>query len=130
MNCITTWTAPTAYFSRMYWDPEPDRPRKRRDGMGCRGRERRRGRNVGSWVGSTPFLARIGTRNRRPSPGLRPPSPPLRAGERAGRGGRSWKAQWLACIVIVVSAHSATAAERTEHFDQDPAWDGHHNRAE
>src|SRR5439155_3507921 len=44
----------------------------------------------GSWVARTPFLARMGTRSRRPSPGLRPPSPPLRAGERAGRGGRSW----------------------------------------
>jgi len=30
-------------------------------------------------------------RSESPSPGLRPPSPPLNAGERAGRGGVAWK---------------------------------------
>src|SRR5213593_4093190 len=37
------------------------------------------------------FLKCIGTMNRSesPSPGLRPPSPPPKAGERAGRGGGS-----------------------------------------
>ena len=37
---------------------------------------------------------------------------------------------WIACIVIILGGHSvAAAAERTEHFDKDPGWHGHNNRA-
>src|SRR5215831_5548800 len=32
-------------------------------------------------------------------------------------------------LCVVCSAGVAVAAERTEHFDKDPGWDGHNNRA-
>ena len=59
-----------------------------------------------AWVhGEPPFAlcACIGTMNRSESPslGLRPPSPPPKAGERAGRRGGSWRAPFRffsACI--------------------------------
>ena len=58
-----------------------------------RGRAGRRGGNDGSWRASSALRPCSGTMNRSesPSPGLRPPSPPPKAGERAGRGGGSWK---------------------------------------
>lgn len=38
--------------------------------------------------------------------------------------------QWVVSILIVLSArNAATAAERTEHFDKEPGWHGHNNRA-
>src|SRR5437899_1836867 len=44
-------------------------------------------------------------------------------------GPQAWSS-WIIpriCGSIVV-AGSLLAAERTEHFDRDPAWDGHNNR--
>jgi hypothetical protein len=37
---------------------------------------------------------------------------------------------WMVCIIILLQTGiAATAAERTEHFDKDPGWHGHNNRA-
>jgi hypothetical protein len=37
---------------------------------------------------------------------------------------------WLAFIAVLLGTTAVVAAaERTEHFDQDPGWDGHNNRA-
>ena len=39
-------------------------------------------------------------------------------------------AAWVAVLALTLTAGAiATAAERTEHFDKDPGWDGHNNRA-
>jgi WD40 repeat protein len=35
----------------------------------------------------------------------------------------------LLCPAMLAGADRTTAAERTEHFDKDPAWHGHNNRA-
>src|ERR1041384_2488028 len=41
-----------------------------------------------------------------------------------------WAVLGVACGVVIVRAtHAAVAAERTEHFDQDPGWHEHNNRA-
>ncbi len=40
------------------------------------------------------------------------------------------RVSWIACLWIVLGVrHVAIAAERPEHFDKDPGWDGHNNRA-
>jgi hypothetical protein len=39
-----------------------------------------------------------------------------------------WSVRWPAFILIVLGGRLATAAERTERFDKDPAWPGHFNR--
>lgn len=37
---------------------------------------------------------------------------------------------WIACLLIALGVPNvAAAAERTEHFDKDPGWHGHNNRA-
>lgn len=42
----------------------------------------------------------------------------------------SWSGPWIAFFVIVIGVcNMAAAGERTEHFDKDPAWHGHNNRA-
>src|SRR5881409_2605694 len=42
---------------------------------------------------------------------------------------RGWRL--LRCSVAIVVIHNGgLAAERTEHFDNDPRWDGHNNRAQ
>jgi hypothetical protein len=35
----------------------------------------------------------------------------------------------LACLLLAGAAGTLAAAERAEHFDKDPGWDGHNNRA-
>jgi len=41
-----------------------------------------------------------------------------------------WSAPWVVGIAILLGVRNiGVAAERTEHFDKDPAWHGHNNRA-
>src|SRR6266508_2975059 len=45
------------------------------------------------------------------SPGLRPTSPPPKAGERAGRGGASWRALISVLLALAGCAHSQSEAD-------------------
>src|SRR6266568_8681941 len=63
------------------------------------------------WRARSALRPRIGSINRfeSPSPGLRPPSPPPEAGERAGRGGGSWRGHMAVPTACLVSRASKRA---------------------
>src|SRR5437867_13149814 len=83
----------------------------------------------GSWKGSCHFCACIGTTNHNsPSPGLWPPSPPLWAGERAGRG-----ALFMESLLWLLHMHwdhepTPNPSQEGNRVDADeclfPSWEG------